>query len=403
MDVRAALCLALAGCLVFPTVGRVQPGEFAAAQNASAAPVLLAASTAIATTRPSALRLSRRAVLDTQGFGYEAFSVLLPADWIFEGGVAWSFPGGMAYPQLHARAVSPDGSAAFEVLPSVDFMWATDPMMVYSFQQQGLAVMPPQPLESFLRQSYLPHVRPGATGLKVLSIRPDPEEAERTRVMSHYLVNQVFHSISPHQFPPQIGVEAALVEVEYAQGGHDWIETFAVVLSQQLTYVPGMMGAVAIQPWGLGATAFRVQRDRAEAVAEVVPVIMRSAQSNPRWLVDHTRLAATLTRQALRQQREIFDAMQRISATQVEIGDMITDAYQRRSAAMDRIHEGRVQAIRGVESYRDPLRDLPRVELPSGYDQAWTDGSEIILTNDPRFDPSAMGRGDWSRMERVPR
>lgn len=349
------------------------------------------------------LHLARRSVIDSGGFGYEAFSVLLPSDWAAEGNVAWSFPGGMAYPQVRFRAQSPDGSAVFELLPPVDFMWSTDQMMLYSFQQQGYSVMLPQPLEAFLRQSYLPYVRPQATGLKVVSVRPDAQEAERARVMGDYLVNQVFHSISPHQFPPQIGVEAALVEVEYAEGGREWVETFAVVLSQQVTYVPGMMGAVAIQPWGLSATGFRVQRDRAGRYAEVAPVIMRSAQANPRWLVDHTRLVATQTRQALRQQREIFDAMQRISATQVEIGDMITESYNRRSAAMDRIHEGRVEAIRGVETWRDPLRDLPRVELPSGYDQAWTDGSEIILSNDPRFDPSAVGRDGWSRMERVSR
>jgi hypothetical protein len=379
MDVRPTICLLLALALSVPAAVSAQGGEGAA------------------------LHLARRSVIDSTGFGYEAFSVLLPRDWAASGDIAWSFPGGMASPQLRFRAQSPDGAAVFESLPPVDFMWSSDQMMLYGFQQQGYSVMPPQPLEAFVRQSYLPYVRPQAAGLKVVSVRPDAQEAERARVMGNYLVNQVFHSISPHQFPPQIGAEAALVEVEYAQDGREWVETFAVVLSQQVTYVPGMMGAVAIQAWGVSAAAFRVERKRADAFAEVAPVIMRSAQSNPRWLVDHTRLVATQTRQALRQQREIFDAMQRISATQVEIGDMITDSYNRRSAALDRIHEDRVQSIRGVETWRDPLRDLPRVELPSGYDQAWTDGSEIILTNDPRFDPTAMGRGGWSRMERAPR
>ncbi|HDT14067.1 MAG TPA: hypothetical protein ENO03_06890, partial [Candidatus Aminicenantes bacterium] len=31
------------------------------------------------------------AVVDTQGFGYEVFRMLIPKDWAFSGGLAWHF------------------------------------------------------------------------------------------------------------------------------------------------------------------------------------------------------------------------------------------------------------------------------------------------------------------------
>lgn len=102
----------------------------------------------------------------------------------------------------------------------------------------------------------------------------------------------------------------------------------------------------------------------------------------------------------LQHQQQIAEAMSQIASSQSEIGDMITAGYARRSATMDRMHERHVQAIRGVETYRSPMGDAPRVELPAGYNQAWTNGNEFILSNDPRFDPAGVGRGGWTAMER---
>jgi len=348
------------------------------------------------------LHLARQVVVDTHGFGYEAFSVLVPRDWAFEGRVDWQFRPGVAQFTLQCRARSPDGAAVFEVMPDASFMWSSDQFMLWGFQQQGIPVMAPMPVEQFMRTVFLPQMRAEAQGLKVVSVRPLPEEVERGRRMTEYL-QQVFHSISPPSTPTQFGSEVMLIEVEYQQGGQPWLETLLASGSLSQTYTPGMSGMVSVQSWGIAVGSVRIRRDRADALAEVLPVIMRSAQYSPRFLVDHVRLSATLTRQALQHQRQIAQAMSQIAATQSEVSDMITEGYARRSAAMDRMHERHVQTIHGVETYRSPLGDAPRVELPGGYDRVWTNGSEFILSNDPRFDPAGVGRGGWTSMEREQR
>jgi hypothetical protein len=345
------------------------------------------------------LHLARQVVIDTNGFGYDAFSVLVPSDWAFGGRVDWQFRPGVALFYLQCQAQSPDGSAVFEQPTAMSFMWSSDQMMLWSFQQQGIPAMAPVPLEAFMRQAFLPSARSAVQGLKVIQVRPVPEEAERTRRMSEYL-QQVIYAISPPSTPMQFGYEAALVEVEYEYGGQPWLETFLATLSLQQSYTPGMTGMVSVQAWEVSVNSVRVRRDRAAGLAEVLPVIMRSAQYNPRWLVDHARLSATMTRQALQHQQQIAEAMSRIASSQSEIGDMITEGYARRSATMDRMHERHVQAIRGVETYRSPQGDVQRVELPAGYNQAWTNGNEFILSNDPRFDPAGVGSGGWTAMER---
>jgi len=345
------------------------------------------------------LHLARQVVVDSTGFGYEAFSVLVPRDWSFEGRVDWQFRPGVAQFTLHCWARSPDGAAVFEVAPEANFMWASDQFMLWGLQQQGIPVMAPMPVEQFMRTVFLPSMRAEAQGLKVVSVRPLPEEVERGRRMTEYL-QQVFYSISPPTTPMQFGFEVVLIEVEYQHGGQPWLETLLALGSLSQTYTPGMTGTVSMQTWGVTVGSVRVRREQAAALAEVLPVIMRSAQYSPRFLVDHARLSATLTRQALQHQHQIAQAMSQIAATQAEIGDMITEGYARRSTAMDRMHERHVQTIRGVETYRAPLHDMPRVELPGGYDRVWTNGSEFILSNDPRFDPAEVGRGGWSRMER---
>ena len=345
------------------------------------------------------LHLVRQTVVDTNGFGYEAFSVLVPSDWAFEGRVDWQFRPGAAQSHLQCRARSPDGAAVFEMPPSMSYMWASEPMIQWSFQQHGIPVMAHVPLETFMRQVFLPSARAEVQGLRVVSMRPLPEESERARRMDDYL-QQVYYSISPPTTPTQTAHEAALFEIEYEHGGQPWLETFVAWGTLQQSYTPALTGMVSVQAWNVSVSSVRVRRDRAGALAEVLPVIMRSAQSNPRWLVDSVRLDATLTRQALQHQQQIAQAMSQIAATQSEIGDMITEGYARRSAAMDRMHERHVQTIRGVETYRSPLGEAPRVELPGGYQQAWTNGSEFILSNDPRFDPAGVGRGGWTRMER---
>ena len=79
---------------------------------------------------------------------------------------------------------------------------------------------------------------------------------------------------------------------------------------------------------------------------------------------------------------------------------MIMETYENRQAVYDRISTNFSQAIRGVDEYYDPIAEQP-VELPLGYDRAWTNHlGEYILSDDYSFDPNAGSNLNWQQMQR---
>ncbi|MCA9271121.1 MAG: hypothetical protein KDA41_21715, partial [Planctomycetales bacterium] len=61
-------------------------------------------------------------------------------------------------------------------------------------------------------------------------------------------------------------------------------------------------------------------------------------------------------------------------------------------AAGDRMQRESIEAIRGVETYRDPV-DGYNVQLDANYDHAWrvNNNDTYILTKDPNFNPGQYG------------
>ena len=57
------------------------------------------------------------------------------------------------------------------------------------------------------------------------------------------------------------------------------------------------------------------------------------------------------------------------------------------------------QAYRGVDTYIDPGSNRA-VELPSGYGNVWTNGSEYILSDSPGYNPNVGSNVVWQEMNR---
>ena len=50
-----------------------------------------------------------------------------------------------------------------------------------------------------------------------------------------------------------------------------------------------------------------------------------------------------------------------------------------------------------MDSYVDPINNW-EVELPTGHDNAWTNGSEYIFSDDAGFNPNIGSKQEWTRM-----
>lgn len=345
------------------------------------------------------LVLRKHVVVDQQGFGYEAFHVLVPQDWSFQGGVVWNF--GKLPPEAKAAytITSPGGRAVIEQLPAMNMAWSQSPMMAQSFAQAGFIMLQPMEAADFLKNVYLRQARPDATEVRIVESQPLPELARRTQEINQFLMN-VFAQISPFQFPFEQRADAARVKFEYTQGGKKMVEDVTASVSYFISTTSSIYsGMVQTVNWEPSVTSFRAPAEEFEQSATAYKIVIATRQDNPRWGVEYTRLAATVTREQLRQQEAIFQRMQQIHRTQEEISDMLFDSYQKRSAAYDRIFDNYSQSLRGVDTYLDPVNHS-KVEVPVGYDHAWTNGNDYVFSDSASFDPNLGSNLNWQKMNR---
>ncbi len=121
------------------------------------------------------MRLRTISCVDQQGVGVEAFRMLIPADWEFEGGVHWLMnnPGRPAF--IAFRAYSPQGEEAFEALPNIPCYWTNNPMVKMMFPMGSLyygnEVRPPASALQVLQEIVVPRYRGQMPGLQITSSR----------------------------------------------------------------------------------------------------------------------------------------------------------------------------------------------------------------------------------------
>jgi hypothetical protein len=109
----------------------------------------------------------------------------------------------------------------------------------------------------------------------------------------------------------------------------------------------------------------------------------------PEW---SREIAQYTARQNAQRNQAVTDALVAAHAARMDAlrktGEIINGLYDTRSLTSDRMQRESIEAIRGVETYNDPLEGGP-VQLDATYDHAWrvTNDNSYILTDDPNFNP----------------
>lgn len=277
--------------------------------------------------------------------------------------------------------------------------WSQDQGLRYSYSQTGFEILQPMNALDFLKNYFIPRYRSGASSLTIKQSEQLGDLAQQTNELTQYQMN-IFSRISPFQFPFEIQADAAHIKVEYTRSGTRIVEDLTVSISYMIAYFPNMYGdSVGATTWIPTVTSFKAPKNTMNEHVKIFKIISDSRKDNPKWAEDYVKLSATITRDQLRQQSAIFNRMQQISRSRSEMSDMIMDSYEKRNAAYDRIYDNYSQAIRGVDTYRDPINDW-EIDLPTGYDKAWTNGSEYIFSDDANYDPNIGSNKDWQKMQR---
>jgi len=352
-----------------------------------------------AATELQALAFKKHVVIDRKGFGYEALRLLVPKGWHFKGGVSWNYNKVPPEASTAFTITSPDGISVLEQFPHINLFWSQDPNLQFSYSRAGIEIVQPMGATEFLKNFFIPRFRSNVSDLKVIQSQNLPELAQQSRDLAQFQM-KVFGQISPFQFQFEIRADAGRLKMEYLQEGKKIVEDVTVAATYMTAYLPTMYGGyVTGITWIPIVSTFKAPAKEINDRIRIFKIITDSRKDNPVWAENCIKLSATVTRDQLRHQRAIFNRMQQISKTQSEIGDMIMDSYQKRNDAYDRIFDNYSQAIRGVDSYMDPINNW-KIDLPTGHDNAWTNGSEYIISDDAGFDPNVGSTQKWERMKR---
>lgn len=344
---------------------------------------------------PGTLLVDVAEIVDSMGFGRPmvAARVLVPSGWRTQGGVQWANGPCQEVTTLAWSAVAPDGSAGIEFQPAETWSAGTS-------GSQGCIPANHRTIRAYLEA----YVRGRVPGARVLDYRARPDVLELNRAYYDGIVQMVAQSgIGARAYP-----DAGEILYAFQQNG---AEMRAVALAAGMFYVteqPNPFGGPPL--WNVtggthgvfGAFAPNGQLDFA-----AVDAIRKSIKYDPAWAAEvfKTKLAideqnvqgvrdraaiivaggAAMTRATIEANRI---AARNYADISISSSGSTSSSSSSTDATDERIQRERIEAIRGVETYHDPLEG-GTVQLDATYDHAWRVSNQqaYILTNDPNFNP----------------
>jgi len=286
------------------------------------------------------------------------------------------------------RVRNPRGPEQLECFPTVAFSWGGY-LPVTGFPQGsiylGNEVQPPvQDAIAYLKERHLPRSR-GQVQAKIVKTEALPKLAEAARQGEP----------APPLGGPQMVFTAGRVRIAYDLDGKAVEEDLYCVLNSISLSGGNMTIQIADKLYGLRASTGQL-----EQATKLFETMIHSTRFNLEWFNRYAQLVQTLTQAQMNQIRAAGELSRYISRASSEISDMVRESYEQRQASQDRINKNWSQYMRGVQEYHDPVAGRP-VELPSGYKNAWGNGSgEYIVTDSTIFNPNVELNGNWQKLER---
>lgn len=358
------------------------------------------------------VRLHVVRIMDHSGFGQpvEAARFLVPVDWRTEGGVAWSQSFGCLYliVNAHIRFTAPDGLTALEIFPVSVWNWYDDPYQLQLVQQQLAQGGPARPCDlarptdaaSYLRGRLVPAARGGAQ-ITTVERQPDVAAASRRSLQAYS------RQAAAYGLQMQLDADAARVRLRYQVQGRPVEEWITATVQSNRTMAPS---AAAAMQGGAGYAAVytqvataqigtRAPAGRLDELGPLFSTMIASYRPNLAWTNAVQQVMTNMGNTAI---QGAADRSRIWSQANREISDIIRQGYDYQQQSQNRIAESWSQTTRGVETYVDPGTN-ERVELSSGYTQAWSNGQgEYILSDSPNFNPNHELRGNWRELRKGP-
>ncbi len=379
-------------------------GSAAAAENRTVKPAA-APTRAAAPLPPGVFQMSRVQIMDNSGFDkpIRAATVLIPAGWRAEGGVVWG-PHGQCGSDYSTRwqAVSPDGASALSMVPMPN--WQGSRSAYPAGPQQNPC---PDAFHASVRAFLEASAQQLFTGARVLDYRALDDEVKPLRDMMAQLppLPQV------QGYQSQLTVDAGEVLVAFTENGREMrasLSTIATISRTRMADImnPGRIGFESVQGTPMNFVVVKAPNGQLDLG------LRRRVLTSMRFDGEWSRRVNDFSARKQAAQAKTSEEIMRINAagsaarlqasasahearmgTLRETNDIMNGIYNDRQLSSDRVQRERIESIRGVETYNDPVSGGP-VQLDNNYQHAWRVSNRddtYILTNDVNFNPGAYG------------
>jgi len=304
-----------------------------------------------------------------------AFTMLAPMDWTASGGIVRVNPlnSGGALNSIGAKldftVTSGDGRIVMRWYPEVTFVdnryMPAAALFPPGSNYNGAMVWPLESAFGYIGKAMFAKQRQGVANVNV-KLRQNLPKA----TAGYQQVAQMM------RLPIRLNYDAALIVVEYSQGGAQWEEAFYTAIQD--------MGQVGMGMWSnKDSFSVRAPAGRLEAMRPVIDLMLNSVKLNPVWV-----------------QGEIQGQIQRgeiARQTQEELARLDREIVEHRRRTNAEIQNQMHHNLMGTEEYVNPISR--RTEVGSNqWSYRWVNqNGEAIYTDDPNYDPARHGLEGFER------
>lgn len=339
------------------------------------------------------LRYKKFTYLDQKGTGIEAFSFLMPADWKFEGGMQWILDN-PAMPSVTAfRVYNPVGKEQFEVFPNHCYFWTNNQQQLLitppGSRYFGSTVMQPVSAEEALLNIILPEFRYGFQALNVINHENVPE------------LPQILGAGSQAGGGVISAATGAKLRVSYIMDDVTMEEEFYAVVETISFPIQSMYGTFYNTIWYIDYIfSFKAEKGELENNTKVFQTITSSFKLNPEWYAKYSNVIEYMAQQKISQIRSIGEFSRMLSRMSDQMSEDKMQQFKARGEVYDNVSQKFSDNMLGIDRYYDPFEER-EVELPSGYNHAWSNNNgEYILSDNPNFNPNVGSNLHWEPMNR---
>jgi hypothetical protein len=343
--------------------------------------------------------LKRFRVEDKQGFSQpiEVSSFVLPANWQVNSSVQWN-PINKCFPEMvqaSIQAKSPDGDYELILFPVTQFDWSTDAVqldaMRRGFYPHACYIAQPLDAAGYISKGLAPYIK-----AQVKSANTIPELQQQMDAGAQQMTNTA-RQAGNNAYSHRGSAAEGLLQFEDGKEGL----AFCTVM-QTIVTMPGTQGGMAsnIQCYVGMRIILKFKAGNNTMARKIMSTFFSTTRLNPQWIGGVQAFYAAVTSNA---QNQLWKQIQITQQAQQEIGNNIIRSWEAKNTpangAVKADTDGFGQYLRGVENYTDESGN--RVELTSGYSNAWSKGDgSYLLSNNPAFDPNVTFNEDWKRLNK---